>query len=1131
VSSNFAFLAPGWPALAAEARRAEASAASDPRTACFYARRTLELAVQWLYRAEAHLRPPYKDDLSALLFEPSFRTLVGPGIHAKMDVIRRQGNAAVHRTSPITSKDSIPIVRELFHVLFWLARRYSMQPVIDQRFDAEQIPRPVPADVRAKRQAEIQQMASRLAEQDEQLAQERAKHADLDAELQELRAQVAAVKAANASTPDTHDYDEDDTRDLFIDLLLREAGWPLDEARDREFEVSGMPNEQGIGFCDYVLWGDNGKPLAVVEAKRTRRDPQVGQQQAKLYADCLERMFGQRPVIFYTNGYQHWLWDDTQAAPRAVQGFYTKDELALLIGRRSARQPLAGLEIQKDIAERPYQHKAIRAVAEAFETGHQREALLVMATGAGKTRTTIALVELLMRAGWVKRVLFLADRVALVNQAANAFKSHLPDVTTVNLVTEKATDGRVYVSTYPTMLGLINGTDDGERRFGPGYFDLVVIDEAHRSVYQKYRAIFTWFDSLLLGLTATPKDEVDHNTYRLFNLEDGVPTDAYSLAEAIEQGYLVPPTTQSVPLKFIREGIRYDQLPDDEKDHWDSLEWADDDPPAEVDPQALNQWLFNIDTVDKVLATLMTDGRKVAGGDRLGKTIIFAKNNAHAQFIAERFDINYPQYAGKFARIITYQTEYAQSLIDDFTVKDKDPHIAISVDMLDTGIDVPEIVNLVFFKMVRSKSKFWQMLGRGTRLCKDLYGPGADKTDFLVLDFCQNLEYFNQDLPTAEGRLVEPLSQRLFKARVDLLFHLDKSLPQGVEVEFDGTHSEEGLRTDLANSLRWIVGGMTLDNVVVRPERLFVERYADEAAWRKLDEAAAGELADRLSGLPSQIQDTDEAAKRFDLLALRMQLATATADPSAEKLRKQIQQIASALLEQTAIPVVKAQEGLLLELASDEWWVDVTLPMIELARRRIRSLVALIPKSRQPAVFVDFTDDLGEVSEVRIKSLVGAGDFARFREKARRYLREHEDHVAVQKLRRNRQLTSADLLALEAVLLDAGIGDRADLDRAQEEAQGLGLFVRELLGLDEEAARKALTSFIEGKTFSAAQLNFLDLVVQHLIQSGVVPLDRLYASPYTDIAPGGPEDLFSGSDIEGLVAVLDQLRSTAVASA
>jgi type I restriction enzyme, R subunit len=693
MTRNFSFLQAEWPDLHAEAARAELAALSDPRTACFYARRTLELAVVWLFQAEGgpsngqkgKLQMPYKPDLSAFLFEPSFKALVGAGLHAKMDVIRRQGNNAVHSARPVSQQDALAALRELFQVAFWLARNYgrnvAARPAPSLQFCADLLPRPadestmqtaVQASAQTTQAAlqKLSALAEELAARDAALAAAQQKSNALDAELAQLRAEVAAAKAANIATPDAHDYNEAQTRDVYIDLLLSEAGWALDQARDREFEVQGMPNSHGVGYADYVLWGDDGKPLAVVEAKRTKRDALVGQQQAKLYADGLQAQFGQRPLIYFTNGFEHWLWDDLHYPPRPVQGFHKKDELQLLVQRRSSAKPLASLAIKPEIVERHYQQRAIRRIGETFEKDRQRKALVVMATGAGKTRTVIALVELLQRANWAKRVLFLADRVALVNQAANAFKLHLPDAAAVNLVTEKETEGRVYVCTYPTMMGLINETHDGERRFGVGHFDLIIVDEAHRSIYQKYRAIFSYFDALLVGLTATPKDEIDRNTYGLFDLENGVPTDAYGLEDAIAEGYLVPPRAISVPLKFQREGIRYAELNEDEREQWDALDWNDDEgrAPDEVGAEAVNKWLFNTDTVDKVLEVLMRDGLKVTGGDRLGKTIIFAKNNAHAHFIAERFNANYPQYAGQFARVITYQTVYAQSLIDDFSV-------------------------------------------------------------------------------------------------------------------------------------------------------------------------------------------------------------------------------------------------------------------------------------------------------------------------------------------------------------------------------------------------------------------------------------------------------------------------------
>ena len=729
--SQFTFLRREWRAVFDSAAKAEASVHADPRTACFYARRTLELAVSWAYKHDAALRLPYQDNLSALIHEPSFKQAAGQGVFSKARIINTLGNRAVHSHRAVPKADALAALRELFHVAYWFARTYARagRPASGLAFDPAALPRP--AAIEQQTAEQLRTFAEGLRERDEKLATLLADKGALDEELKRLRAEVAKAKKAAAAQPDTHDYSEAETRDYFIDLLLKEAGWPLDQDRDREFEVSGMPNAEGKGFVDYVLWGDDGKPLGLVEAKRTRRDARVGQQQAKLYADCLERQFGQRPIIFYSNGYEHWIWDNARYPPRSVQGFYKKAELELLIQRRKTRRTLAEAPISSEIVERHYQTRAIRRIAEAFERDHDRKALLVMATGAGKTRTVIALSDLLMRCNWAKRVLFLADRVALVNQAVNAFKRHLPDASPVNLVTEKNAEGRVYVSTHPTMMGLIDEARDGQRRFGVGHFDLVIIDEAHRSVFQKYRAIFDYFDSLLVGLTATPKDEVDRNTYSLFELENGVPTDAYSLEEAVRDGFLVPPMAVSVPLKFQREGITYDDLPEEEKDQWDALEWDDDGTvPDRVEAEAVNKWLFNKDTVDKVLAHIMTRGLTVAGGDRLGKTILFAKNQAHAEFIAERFNANYPHFKGEFARVITFKTEYAQSLIDSFSNKEKSPHLAISVDMLDTGIDIPEVTNLVFFKLVRSKTKFWQMVGRGTRLCPELFGPGQDKELF-----------------------------------------------------------------------------------------------------------------------------------------------------------------------------------------------------------------------------------------------------------------------------------------------------------------------------------------------------------------------------------------------------------------
>ncbi|MBX7432545.1 DEAD/DEAH box helicase family protein [Mycobacterium sp. Y57] len=1130
---NFDFLeAVAWREIYSDCARAESYATSDPRSACFYSRRSVEQLVDFLYDILG-LPLPYKPDLAAKVNDTGFQSKVGMGIVAKLNLIRKLGNFAVHDTKQIPPRAALDSLKELHHVMLWAAFRYSTAPQavpMKARFDPALAAKAAPlsreeiAALAAKFEAQDEAHAKALAEKDELAAAN-------NAEIAELRAQIKAAQATKTATDD-RDYSEAETRDRYIDVLLREAGWSLSEARDREFEVNGMPSNNGVGYADYVLWGADGLPLAVVEAKRTTVNADQGQQQAKLYADCLEKMTGRRPVIFYTNGYEHWLWDDAAGyPPRQVQGFFTADELELMVARRTGRAPLLDAPIDSVIVERHYQIHAIRRIGEEF-TKSKREALLVMATGSGKTRAVIALVKQLMKAGWVKRVLFLADRTALVNQAVNAFKTHLPNATTVNLVTEKVSDGRVYVSTYPTMLNLINSIDGGQRTFGPGYFDLVVIDEAHRSVYQKYRAIFDWFDSLLVGLTATPKDEVDHNTYRLFHLEDGVPTDAYGLDDAVAEGFLVPAVGISVGTKFLRQGIRYDDLTEEEKDAWDVLDWGENgETPDAVSAEDLNRFLFNADTVDKVLAELMAQGHKVAAGDRLGKTIIFAKNRDHAQFIAERFDIQYPEYAGHFARVVTHGMSYAQSLIDDFSIPDKAPHIAISVDMLDTGIDVPEVVNLVFFKLVRSKSKFWQMIGRGTRRCPDLFGPGQDKANFYVFDFCGNLEYFSQNLSPSEGSLQKSLNQRLFETRVGLVTALDSAIkPNGADpAEGHGTESERGLRVDIAWGLHKVVVGMNLDNVLVRPHRRLVEQYAQWSAWSPLTEEAAGEVAEDLAGLPSSELDSDEQAKRFDLLILRRQLAQLQGDAlAAEQVREKVQNIASSLLTKTTIPSVAAQQLLLDEVAGDEWWVDATLPMLELARLRLRGLLQFLDAVTKSRVYTDFQDELSESTMVDLPGITPGTNWERFRAKASAYLKQHHDHLALQRLRRNKPLTNDDLAALELMLIDSGTGEPADIALAIEQSHGLGLFVRSLIGLDREAAVEAFGAYLDGTKFTADQIHFINLIINELTANGVMEPARLYESPYTDRAPTGPEAVFSESDVDTIVGILRVVRANAI---
>lgn len=851
--SNFAFLADDWPDVYQAAGQAEDNVRRDPRAACFHARRTLEWVVEWMYDHDASLNRPHEERLGRLIYEPTFEANLQnggiSGLVRKVQTIHRVGNRAVHERTPVSEGDAQHVVKELFHFLFWFYRTYTPGGAsLSVAFDADEIPDAEPNPTTTPE--EIQELQEMLEEREQSLVEKeneleekvtsvQAKEEEIERleneleqvreELEQRREKTAEVKEENQEVPDTHDYSEEETRDYFIDLLLKEAGWALDHPDSEEYLVEGMPNDSGKGWVDYVLWGDDGRPLALVEAKRTKRDPRKGKRQAELYANCLEEEYGRRPIIFYTNGYTTWLWDDAFYPPREVAGFYKKRELERLIQRRETREPLAAADADPAIAGRSYQHEGIQRVCEEFNEG-KRRALLALATGTGKTRLAISLTDLLSRKNWAKRILFLADRNALLRQASNSFSNLVPRFTPVDLTqTDEGDDSRLILSTYKTMMNSIDDTVGGSKRFSPGHFDLVIIDEAHRSVYNRYLAVFEYFDAMYVGLTATPRDEVSRNTYRLFNCEVGNPTHHYSLEEGVEDGWLVPPREVAVQTKFLREGITYDELSEEEQEEYEMtfLDEETGEIPDRIDPGALNNWLFNEDTVDRVLQHLMEEGIKVEGGDRLGKTIIFARNTDHARFIEERFDAIFPDKAGKFARVIVSADAGAQSLIDDFREPGEDPAIAISVAMLDTGIDIPEVVNLVIFKPVYSRTKFDQMIGRGVRPREDLFGPGQDKECFYVFDYCGNFDFFEQN---PEGRSQSrslSLSARIFRQRAEIVEHLMD------EEELNDEHEElDGMLRDRMHER---VSAMNPENVIVRPHRQLVDEFSDRERWKDLD--------------------------------------------------------------------------------------------------------------------------------------------------------------------------------------------------------------------------------------------------------------------------------------------------------
>jgi type I restriction enzyme, R subunit len=1096
MASNFDFLIENWNFLLEDAQRVEAFSLRDPRTAAFYARRTLERALQWLYKNDSALKAPYEKNLAAMIHEPTFKNNIKGGLFQDIKFVHRLGNLAVHDDQTISSQEGMQTCSAIFRFTGWLARVYTRGSAAPGQFNIALLPKKDGDDKHAS-VIELQKVREQLEVKEKAEAAAISKHQQTEAEVEQLREQLAqlqAIKEQNKQKIPSSEYTEAETRDAFIDVMLREAGWNPKGKNVEEYPVTGMPSESGEGFVDYVLWGADNKPLAVVEAKKTKVDPKVGKHQAELYADCLEKESGQRPVIFYTNGYNTWFWDDTEYPPRKVEGFYNRDELQLLINRRGNKEDLVQLQPKKEITERYYQREAAARVMDTFNNQKKRKALIVMATGSGKTRLSISIVDMLMRANWVRRVLFLADRIALVNQAKREFNKHLPHVSVASLLDKKDDNARVLFSTYPTMLNLIDGTrKDDTNNYSVGHFDLIIIDEAHRSVYQKYGAIFDYFDSMLLGLTATPRGEVDRNTYRLFELGDHDPTYAYELDQAVADEFLVPPRAISVPLKFQREGIKYDDLSAEEQEEYELQEQFYDGEGnliQEVNAGAINQWLFNEDTVNKVLMHLMENGLKVEGGDKLGKTIIFAKNSKHAEFIVEQFDKNYPHLAGKFCRKIDYSVKYAQSLIDDFSIKDKMPQIAVSVDMLDTGIDVPEVLNLVFFKLMRSKIKFWQMVGRGTRLCPDLLGPGEDKKEFMIFDYCQNLEFFDANPNGYEATLQESVKQRIFKRRLQIAASLQQQESKDEQLT--------ELESTLKDQLHGLVQSLNTDNFIVRKERQTVEQFCDREKWDGLTDNDIERINKKLTGLPSADND-HETARRFDLIILNLQVSLLEQSETQVGYQKAIRAMAANLEDKKAIPDVAKQMELILALQTDPWWEDVTLPMLESVRVKMRGLAKFIDANKQnETVYTDFEDDLIHEAAAEYNLVKPDPNLQDYRVRVEKYIREHQDHITIRRLKNNEPISSVDIAALEDVLFEKDQIIPRDQYEVIYGARPLGLLVRSIVGLDRNAAKKVFAEFMAQSPLTPDQMSFLNEIIERLVKNGLMNPKELYAPPFTD---------------------------------
>ena len=1106
MTSNFGFLTKNkhFNNFSIACLEAERSIAVSPATAAILSRRALELAVKWLYSSDSDLKVPYQDNLSSLIHDQTFREVIEPDLFPLIKYIIKLGNMAAHSNGPVTRNEVVVSLHNLHQFVSWLDYCYSPD-YTEQQFRADLLPT---GKEEPKSKEELERLFTELGAKDQKLK-------NIVEENEKLRQQLEAVKALNTQI---HDFNVDEisefqTRKQYIDVDLKDAGWVFGEDCVEEFELQGMPFGSGTGFADYVLFGDNGKPLAVVEAKRASVSPEKGKHQATLYADCLEKQFGQRPIIFYTNGFKTFIWDDTFYSDRQVSGFYSKDELQLRIDRRTNRISLDNIRINDAISNRYYQKEAIKAVCEAFSRSSM-EALLVMATGSGKTRTAISLVDVLTRHQWIKNILFLADRTALVRQAKNSFNTLLPSLSLCNLLDSKDNPGsRMVFSTYPTIMNAIDETKlkDGQKLFTVGHFDLIIIDEAHRSIFKKYGAIFEYFDALLLGLTATPKDEVDRNTYAIFNMENNVPTYAYELEEAVRDGYLVPYNTVETTVKFLEDGIHYDTLSDEEKEEYEAIFGDEGELPEFISSDKLNSWLFNDDTIDKVLAMVMDKGIKVEGGDKLGKTIIFAKNHNHAVRIVERFNKLYPHYKGGFAQVIDNYVNYAQDLIDSFSDATKMPQIAVSVDMLDTGIDVPEVVNLVFFKKVFSKAKFWQMIGRGTRLCPNLFGPGLDKENFLIFDFCGNFEFFRVSPRGKELKNAIGLTERIFNIRLELikeLQHLDYQEPAYREY-----------RVTIVNELTGQIRALNKESFVVKQKLLQVEKYSSK---QKLDSLTAVDLQDIKENLSPLILpgSEDEMAKRFDSLILTLELALMLGK-NITRGKNEVIKTARVLSEMGTIPQVRKQKEVIERVQTEHFWASVNLLDLEEVRQALRELIKFIEPGEKKIYYTDFTDEILTVKE--LPGEYGGNELQSYRKKVNQYLRENQNSLAIHKLKTNKLLTKDDYLSLEKILWNE-LGTKDDYQREFGDTP-LTILVRQIVGLDQRAANEAFSEFLNDQNLDRRQIRFVKTIVDYVIKNGIIATQVLQEEPFQSI--GSIVDVFSLDSAEKLVSIIDRLNKNA----
>ena len=1124
-SLNFEMFRENRPILAELGALAESYAHTDPPSALVKLRTFAEQTTIAIYESLA-LPKALENNLNDLLNQEPFQEVVPSVVRAKIHALRIEGNKAAHANAGST-QTALRMLHEAYDIGRWFMLTFSGGPISQSSTYVEPSPGGLAGETKERLKREKKAVLEQLSAQEARLQQllselEAARNQPIEIRSSQEDLRRAAGAATNAASA-LH-FDEDSTRRRLVDSMLGVAGWNVgsnsstNDQVAQEYPVKFQPTDSGLGYADYVLWGEDGKPLGVVEAKKTAIDAEAGRTQASFYADGLEQTFGQRPIIFYTNGFELWIWNDAaHEPPRRIYGFYSPESLQYLHFKASERRPLKSIAPKPEIAGRLYQLEAIRRVCERFSAGH-RKALVVLATGTGKTRVAASLSELLIRARWAKRILFLCDRLELRKQAGNVFKEWLPGEprTYVSASTSHDLDKRIYLATYPAMMKCYES-------FDVGFFDLIIPDESHRSIYNRYREIFQYFDALQVGLTATPADLIVRNTYQMFDCENQDPTAHYSFDEAIRDTppSLVPFRVQVHTTQFLREGMKYREMSAEQRRQLDESE--DDPTSIDYDREQVDRQIFNKDTNRAILRNLMEHGIRDATGTNPGKTIIFARNHNHALVLQELFDQMYPQYGGNFCRIIDNYDPRAEELIDDFKGIGNNPEltIAISVDMLDTGVDVPEIVNLVLAKPVYSKIKFWQMIGRGTRLCPDLFGLGKDKSEFLIFDHWENFDYFGENYSEVEPTLSKSLAQSLFELRLEL-------------AEEGQSRNNQAIVELAVRLIGQDIAALPSATVSVKEKGRELRSVADPQTLRRFEPATAAVLRQEIAPLMRWRSIFKEIESyRFDRLVGRLQLALLRGSARFQDYKGELISLLAQL--PTTLNQVQAHAATIAKLREPQFWQAVTVAELEEIRLELRGVmqnrVALALPNAEPRL-IDVAEDLTQIQRRQPRKKIEGLELAAYRNRVQSVLKKlFEQNSALKKIKAGEAVSEEDLRGLTALVLDQDPElDLNDLLEFYPESGGhLEVAIRKIIGMDAPSVDRHFTDFVRNHPeLVSRQIQFLSMLKNHIARYGSIELERLYEAPFTSIHSDGIDGVFTdNAQVNELLDIVSSFKPQA----